>query len=58
MRLCDCGSGYKSEWKYDARGIALCRACDSCWATKRLRYRKEVLTDPNYWAEEPIEPED
>jgi hypothetical protein len=56
-RLCDCGSGLLSEWKYDARGIELCRACDTCWKKKKLHYREDVLTDPNYWADEPIEEE-
>ena len=57
-RLCDCGSGLVGEWKHDARGIELCVACSSCWPRKRLKYRQDVLEDPNYWADEPIEPED
>jgi hypothetical protein len=56
-RICDCGSGLESEWYYDARCIPLCRACKTCWKQKRLRYRPEVLTDPNYEADEPIEPD-
>ena len=55
---CDCGSVLPSIWRFDARGIALMRACNQCWPTKQLRYRPEVLTDPNYWASEPIEPEE
>ena len=58
VRICDCGSGYESDWRYDARGIELCRACQVCWPEKSKRYRPEVLTDPNYEADEPIEPED
>ena len=55
---CDCGSGWSSYWRYDARGIALMRACEKCWPIKKLRYRPEVLTDPNYVTFEPIDPED
>lgn len=58
MRICSCGSNLPSEWKYDARGIELCRACPVCWPVKRARYRPDVLTNPNYWADEPIEPEE
>ncbi len=57
-RPCPCGSGLMSNWMKDARGIELCRACPTCWPEKRKRYRPEVLTDPNYSASEPIEPED
>jgi hypothetical protein len=54
---CRCGSGLESEWKFDARGIELCRACSKCWPEKKKAYRPDVLTDPNYWAEEDIDPE-
>ena len=54
-RVCSCGSGLTSEWQYDARGIELCRACPACLKSKLARYRPDVLTDPNYWADEPIE---
>jgi hypothetical protein len=57
MRLCPCGSGKESWWEYDARGIELCRVCEKCKKEKLKRYRPEVLTDPNYWSEEPIEDE-
>jgi len=44
----------------DARGIPLETACDNCVQEKmayiKKTYRPEVLTDPNYTAEEPIEP--
>lgn len=40
---------------YDARGIFLTYACDFCEPEKRLRYRPDVLTDPNYAADEPID---
>lgn len=54
-RICNCGSGYPSEWLYDARGIELCRACEKCAKEKLKRYRPEVLSDPDYYADEPIE---
>jgi hypothetical protein len=55
--ICDCGSGLESDWKKDARGIELCRACKKCWPEKKKRYRSDVLTDPNYEHDEPIEEE-
>lgn len=54
-RPCPCGSGLPSQWQYDARGIELCRTCDKCHAGKMSHYRRDVLTDPNYWCDEPIE---
>jgi len=42
---------------HDARGIFLCYACDRCAEEKRLRYRPDVLTDPNYWTTEDIDDE-
>jgi hypothetical protein len=55
---CPCGSGLDSYWQNDARGIPLCRTCDKCHDEKMKRYRPDVLSDSNYWADEPIEPED
>lgn len=55
---CPCGSGHDSWWESDARGIPLCRVCDTCRASKLARYRPEVLTNGAYDADEPIEPED
>lgn len=57
-RPCPCGSGLDSYWQNDARGIPLCRTCDKCHEEKMSRYRQDVLTDSNYWADEPIEPEE
>jgi hypothetical protein len=54
---CPCGSGKDSWWEYDARRIPLCRACDDCVDEKLSHYRPDVLTDSNYWADEPIEEE-
>ena len=55
IRPCPCGSGKPSTWNYDARGIPLCRTCLECHITKLKTYRQDVLTDPNYWADEQIE---
>ena len=55
IRLCPCGSGRESWWAYDARGIELTRVCAKCEREKLSRYRPEVLTNPNYAADEPIE---
>jgi hypothetical protein len=52
---CTCGSGLKSWWLLDARGIELCHACEACEEEKLKGYRSDVLTDPNYDADEPIE---
>jgi hypothetical protein len=52
---CPCGSGKLSHWAKDARGIELCRVCEDCEETKLSKYRPDVLTDPNYWADEAIE---
>jgi hypothetical protein len=57
-RPCPCGSGKDSYWQKDARGIELCRTCPDCHAKKMAGYRNDVLTDPNYYADEAIEPED
>ena len=58
MRPCPCGSGLPSQWQYDARGIELCRTCPTCHQRQMGRYRPEVLTDPNYEADEPIDEEE
>ena len=57
-RECPCGSGKESWWEYDARGIALCRVCETCRKAKLARYRPDVFTNPQYWADEPIEGDD
>jgi hypothetical protein len=54
-RLCPCGSGKWSWWEHDARGIPLARVCDECCVDKLSRYRRDVLTDPNYYTDEPVE---
>ena len=56
-RPCPCGSGEDSWWEVDARNIPLCRVCDKCQKQKLAKYRPDVLTDSNYWSDEPIEPD-
>lgn len=56
-RPCSCGSGKNSLWQYDARGIPLTRACSDCRDEKLLKYRPEVLKNPNYSVNESIEEE-
>ena len=56
-RPCPCGSGLVSEWQYDARGIELCKTCPKCHEQTMSRYRPDVLTDSNYWSDEPIDEE-
>lgn len=53
-----CGADEWAEVEYDARGIPLGYACRRCRKELRARYRPEVLSDPNYEADEPIEPEE
>jgi hypothetical protein len=45
-------------WEYDARGIPLAKVCACCVERVLAGYRPDVLTDPCYEADEPIEPED
>ena len=47
--------GDGSWWEYDARGIELARVCDGCKKHKLAGYRPEVLNDPGYEADEPID---
>jgi hypothetical protein len=47
------------RWEaFDARGIFLRFVCNDCVDEKLKGYRSDVLSNPNYWADEPIEPED
>ncbi len=52
---CACGSGEPRRAAYDARGIFLTYVCGHCEREKLARYRPDVLTDPNYWHDEPID---
>lgn len=58
MKPCPCGSGENSWWENDARGIPLARVCVKCEQKVLSKYRPEVLTNPRYECDEPIEPED
>ena len=58
MKVCNCGSGQSSWWESDARGIPLARVCLECVDKKLSKYRPEVLTNSNYYADEPIEAEE
>ena len=49
--------GEDSWWEHDARGIPLCKVCDKCEEVKLAQYRRDVLGNPLYIADEPIEPE-
>jgi hypothetical protein len=55
MRECPCGSGCNSWWESDARGIPLARVCPKCRAEKLAKFKPEVLTNPSYETDEPIE---
>lgn len=53
---CDFDYHYDNrEAQYDARGIFLTYTCDRCHDDKMRGYRPDVLTDPNYWADEAVE---
>ena len=43
--------------EYDARGFYLTKVCELCSEYKLSQFRPEVLTDSNYYCDEPIEPE-
>jgi hypothetical protein len=41
--------------RYDARGIFLAYVCPACVAERMAGYRADVMTDPDYWHDEPID---
>lgn len=55
LKQCPCGSGKEANLECDARGIPLGYMCDACSKEKLSKFRPDVLTDPNYWADEDIE---
>lgn len=55
MKPCPCGSEKNSWWESDARGIPLARVCVECKENKLKKYRPEVLTNSNYYSDEPVE---
>lgn len=52
--FCDRDEGWM---EYDARGIPLNFVCDICVDVKLAQYRNDVLSNPQYVSDEPIEPE-
>ena len=52
---CICGSGLPAQRNYDARGIYLCMTCYKCHIEKMAKWRPDVLTNPNYWHDEPLD---
>jgi hypothetical protein len=42
----------------DARGIPLGIVCQECEAEVKSKFRPDVLSDSNYWSDEPVEPDD
>lgn len=57
MKPCPCGSGNNSWWESDARGIPLARVCKECRDQVLRKYKPQVLTNSNYYSDEPIEAE-
>jgi hypothetical protein len=57
LTVCSCGSDLRGEPNYDARGIFLTFTCDKCHDDKMKQFRDDVLTDRNYWHDEPIDEE-
>ena len=58
MSYCDHNEVGRDTWdEYDARGIYLAKVCDKCVKEKLAGYRRDVLTDPSYEADEQIEPD-
>ena len=55
LEECPCDSGLPAEAEFDARGIFLVYACDKCRKEKLSKFRPDVLTDPDYWHDEPID---
>jgi hypothetical protein len=52
---CSCGSGKLWKPQYDARGIFLTYTCEDCHDRKMAEFRPDLLTDPLYWTDEPID---
>jgi hypothetical protein len=55
VRPCNCGSGLSSAWTYDAKGVEIARVCDRCRDRVLDAYRREVLVDPGYELDEPLD---
>ncbi|MFZ9725631.1 MAG: hypothetical protein ACO3EH_00360 [Ilumatobacteraceae bacterium] len=57
VRICGCGSGEEAWITRDARGIPLGYVCSKCKKAKLAKYDWEILTNPNYYSDEPIDPQ-
>lgn len=57
LRMCSCGSGEVKYQQFDARGIFLTYVCNACRDEKLSHYRPDVLTNPNYAHDEPLDEE-
>jgi hypothetical protein len=55
---CNCGSGKPCWMLTDARGIPCGYVCEDCEKAKKAQYRPDVFEDPQYWTDEPVEPEE
>lgn len=55
LASCPCGSGKQASAHFDARGIFLTYVCSKCKRSKLASFRLDVLTDPNYWHDEPLD---
>ena len=55
LRECSCGSGMTPTAEHDARGIFLTYCCPKCRQRKLAGFRPDVLTDHDYWHDEPID---
>jgi hypothetical protein len=55
MHNCSCGSGKPRRERRDARGLFCTFVCDACEREKTARFRPDIFTDSDYWADEPIE---
>ena len=57
-KKCSCGSRLDRFVLADARGIFCAFVCDECIQKVMSKYRPEIFTDSDYWADEPIEGDD
>lgn len=56
MAKCKCDN---DGWPLlDAAGIYCGIVCDKCEDKMKAKYRPEIFDDPDYWTEEPKEPEE
>lgn len=55
-RPCTPAYHFAHRWpQRDARGYFLAYSCPKCHEAVMAGYRPDVLTDPNYWADEAFE---